>query len=115
MGGHGRAIAQHNRCSSAVVWPGALWLLYAIVDRGYPKAGRQSPGWYGLLKSAIGGQRMLAAKRRTMSNRTRANIRREVGERLDKLDRPSTLPGLKWVTRAGINVAWSEYHALTRR
>ena len=40
-----------------------------------------------------------------------ATIRREVGRRLGMLDESLDKPGLKWVTRAEFNVAWSEYHA----
>ena len=44
-----------------------------------------------------------------------AAIRRHVGERLDPLATTLEQPDLSWVTRAGFNVAWSEYHAVDER
>jgi hypothetical protein len=90
---------------------GALWLLYALVDHEYPTARRQSPGWYGLLKGSLAGLRLRAAEPSPpCADANAATIRDEIKKQLDKIDQDVDKPGLQWVTRAGFNVVWTDYH-----
>ena len=90
---------------------GAVWLLYALVDHAYPTARRQSPGWYGLLKGSLAGLSLRAAEDSPPGADPNADtIRNDVKEQLGKINRSLKRPGLHWVTRAGFNVAWTDFH-----
>jgi hypothetical protein len=90
---------------------GALWLLYALVDREYPTARRQSPGWYGLLNGSLDGLRLQSAEQSPpCADPNAATIRGQVNKQLDNIERDLKEPGLGWVTRDGFNVAWTGYH-----
>jgi hypothetical protein len=90
---------------------GALWLIYALVDRDYATASRQSPGWYGLLKGSVAALQLRAAESlAACPGETAAVIQQQVTEHLCATAKRLEEPGLRWVTRAGFNVAWTDYH-----
>ena len=103
VGRHGPRPRMRNRCSSAAAWPGALWLLYAIVDRGYPKAASPEPG---LVRSPQRRDRRSAdASRRDARTRARTRTRRPSGGR-------SASASTRWTTT--LEQARSEAGSLAR-
>jgi hypothetical protein len=103
--------------TNALVLGGGLavtfWLIYAIVDRDYPTANRQSPGWHDLLKERLEQLKLEAtqASQEPMVDsdvicKTQVSVLAIADRTLSHLARP----GLQWVSRTGFNAAWTACH-----